>query len=268
MVKKGAYARGYKSKYNKSAAAKHAAAKKKKAAATARAVANARSGGFLGSPEYKFFDSTPGGTIANSNTWTLISQTGAPNVINVPQQGSGQSQRDGRVMHITSISVNGTILLPQDTFSVGKTGTEDQLDEVSMRVILFWDMQTNAADPNPLDVMNANSFKSHRNLQYTNRFIVLKDRHYTVKPQQTESRWDGTNWFKMNGGQVHFRMNKKFPHNPIKVTFKASTGNISDVTDNTIHMMVLWTAPLASAGTLITEGQPSITTRTRIRFKG
>lgn len=268
MVKKGAYARGYKSKYNKSGAVKHAQAKKKKAAATARAVANARSGGFLGSPEFKFFDSTPAGTIATPNQWTLISQTGAPNVMAVPQQGSGQSQRDGRVMHITSISINGEILLPQDTFTAGKTNLEDQLDECDMRVILFWDMQTNAANPTPLDVMAANDIKSHRNLQYTNRFVVFKDRTYKVRPMQTESRWDGTNWFKMNGGKVTFRMNKKFPNNPIKVTFKASTGNLSDVTDNSIHMMVLWNSPLASSGTLITEGQPQIGCRSRIRFKG
>lgn len=214
---------------------------------------NTRTAGFI-DIENKFLDSELT-TTALSTSWASYNPTGTgcTDSISVPAQGDGESERDGRVYHINSIHVKGLISVPASESGAGP------LVDPFVRVVLYWDTQTNGAEAVATDIMDAGGTSdvlAFRNLQNSKRFIVLKDKVMRLRPQKLNE--GAQNLFATTGLQVPFQMNKKFKK-PIKVRCTGTTANVSSVSDNNFGI-----AAIASDISIT----PNIAFQARIRFTG
>ncbi len=147
-------------------------------------------------------------------------------------QGDTGSSRDGRVYYINSIHVRGFIHLPA---AESQTGPQP---DVLARLALVWDTQTNNGQLNAEDVYvtvgageDVNSF---RNLKFSKRFIVLKDKEMRVYRNQTNE--GAANLFAANVVQIPFNFNKKFSK-PIKVRASTTAATVAAITDNSLHLI-------------------------------
>lgn len=204
---------------------------------------NKRTGGFAGQ-EVKFYDETIGSTSLVSNTWSIQSD------ISTPAQGSSPTERDGRVAFIRSVHGKLFITVPN-----GNSSTPP--GDVIVRMVLIWDTQTNQAALSMTDVMEPapNDALEFRNLEYSSRFIVLKDKQLTIRvPFQYEA---GAYYWGLVRRQISF--NKSFKK-PIKVRFAATGANINSVSDNSLQLAI--SALFAPATTV------NYTGTTRVRFTG
>lgn len=196
---------------------------------------NFRTGGFLGI-ENKFLDLNLIGSAINI-TWVGGEEDPAGvDALNAIAQGDGESNRDGRKCVLTQVNVAGRV-----TFAPGAA-----VDGRVVRVMLIWDTQSNGAQLNAEDVMvnTGNISQQFRNLQFSKRFRVLADKKFTFS--QTAL---GTIMEKQ------FHIFKKLPN--IQVIHNGTTGNISTITDNSLHMIA------CASGTLT-----SLSYNSRVRFRG
>ncbi len=216
-------------------------------------AANQRTGGFV-DIENKFLDSELTST-ALAATWTSLnpSGTGCTDSISVPAQGDGESERDGRVFYINSVHVNGFFQIPAAESAVAPPRV------TFVRVILYWDTQTNAAEATATDIMDGGGsvdVLGFRNLQNSKRFIVLKDKLMKITPMSTNE--GAVNLFATGVQQIHFKFNKKFAK-PIKVRTSGTTANVNVCTDNNLGIAALCD---------VTTQAPTIQYQARVRFSG
>lgn len=207
---------------------------------------NIRTGGFLGL-ENKFYDTSIAYTsFSAAETWQLFNP-GTVNCISAPAQGDGESNRDGRKFVITSMHIKGAWRLPT-TVNQTQSGTYP-----SVRIIVYLDKQANGAVPTISQIVqDTGDINSFRNLQYTKRFDVLKDRTYFFTRPQV---YDGTN---IEWGQVvrQFKFNKKFK-TPLEVNMNNTSAGVSGVVDHAIGIVAVSTAD-----------DVAVKYSARIRFKG
>lgn len=214
---------------------------------------NVRTGGFV-DVENKFLDCSYPQT-ALPTSWTAINPAGVgcTGSISVPAQGDGESERDGRVYYINSVHVKGLINVDASESDAGPTGNN------LVRIILYWDTQTNAAEATATDIMDAGAstdYLAFRNLQNSKRFIVLKDKTFNISPEHMNE--GSANLFANSTRVIQFKMNKKFKK-PIKVRTSGTTANVSSCTDNNLGLAAIQTGSGLSA---------ELRYETRIRFSG
>ncbi len=212
-----------------------------------RRLLNQRTGGFLGK-ELKFFD-----VDENAGVFTTTWAVQEPDTTNLTAvaQGDGESNRDGRKYAMHSIHLKGMV-----SFPTTESATAPVADS-SVRLVLVLDTQTNGAQLTATDVMDGGGsvdLLSFRNLQFTKRFKVLWDKLITVKPQGTNE--GAINLFANSNTQRLFSFNKKFAK-PIPVTMKGTTADIANVTDNSIHLIVVGT-----------DASLNLQYQSRLRFTG
>lgn len=215
-------------------------------------IANMRTGGFEGM-ENKFADFTVSDD-AFSLTWAGGEmEDGTALSVSAVAQGDGESQRDGRVYYINSVHIKGFV----------KRTTAEQsatpLPDVLCRIALVWDTQTNGAQLNAEDVFktiaSTEDVNSFRNLQFSKRFIVLKDKHIRVH-LDNQTNEGAIDKFACPDTIIPFTINKKFSK-PIKVRCTGTTAAISSISDNSLH--IIGTAQTASL---------QLTYESRVRFTG
>ena len=226
---------------------------------TARRVSalNARTAGYLGM-ELKFIDYDFTGTVVSTMTGAETDPSGV-GCINVSAQGDGESNHDGRSYVCKSYVIKGLLTLSRQ---------QDQADAVSgtsVRVILLWDKQTNGAQFNAEDVLEVPAgsiVNSFPNLQFRERFVILRDRtfflHYTI------AGTDGTNTISIGGEQHGFNWKGNCPNTAsggtgMRVIATGTTAVVASVGDHSLHMM----AVNAATGAPVTLSYNS-----RIRFTG
>lgn len=198
---------------------------------------NIRTGGFLGM-ESKFLDLAYSATVAATVSGAEADPTGS--CLNPVVQGDGESNRDGRKYVITSVYVKGVLSVTGGT----------SLDDPTVMLTLVQDKQTNGAQLNSEDVLTSPgiAINAMRNLQYIGRFNVLKSMRIDMKPR---SAWNGTAF---STSQTPFEMYVKCK---IPVFCNGTTGDVSTITDNSIHLIA------TSTSTAVTLSYNS-----RIRFQG
>jgi hypothetical protein len=204
---------------------------------------NVRSGGFLGY-EKKFIDTGRTGAIIASAVPGSEIDPNTVNCLNAVAQGDGPQNRDGRKYHILSVHIRGFINFIDETVPYTADHT---------RLLLVLDRQTNAAQLQAEDVLNnsAPATQAFRNLEFTQRFIVLKD--FTLnKPQvgsgATTNTWRATKPFKIN-----YTFKK-----PIAVTCSGTTGNVTAINDNSLHLIAI----------TFNGGSNTLDYHARVRFVG
>ncbi len=208
---------------------------------------NPRIGGFLGM-EKKFFDVELTNT-AFTAAWTPLEP--ATTNLTAVAQGDGESNRDGRKYTIDSIHIKGYVEVALQESNVTPRG------DVLFRLALVIDQQTNGAQLTATDVMDGgqtDDINSFRNLQFTKRFRVLKDK--TIRMAITGVNEGAANLFAEGTRQIPFKMNFTFP-NGLPVTMKGTTADIANVVDNSIHMIGV-----------STDTNGLLNYQSRIRFRG
>ncbi len=211
-----------------------------------------RTGGYT-DIEKKFADFTVSGD-GFTNTWVGGEmEDGTALSVSAVSQGDGESQRDGRVYYIHSVHIKGFVQIP---LSESQTSP---LPDLLARIALVWDTQTNGAQLDAenvfLSVSSALDVNSFRNLQFSKRFIVLKDKLIRL-PVPGQTNEGAANLFAAGIVKIPFKINKTFKV-PIKVRCSGTTAAISSITDNSLHIIGTATATTAQ-----------LTYESRIRFTG
>lgn len=254
-----------------------------------RAIANLRTGGFLGI-ETKYFDVTcfrraiqplydansvmPFGTAGSANS-NLHAET--VYWLNCPGVGSNATQRDGRVITNRSIEIMGTLEWHFYN-AVGITYSRD------IMICLVLDTQVNAG-PSPdtaaaiyqdLLTYDANhrpylATCPRRNLENGSRFRVLATKRHSIRP----AAFLGETATAVHiSGTAPFRFFRRLG---FKTTFQPSSTTVAEsagaIIDNGLYMIAFYGgATLAANNPILTDGYANnyiaLTATARLRFVG
>lgn len=212
---------------------------------------NKRTGGFVGQ-ELKYVDYEYNGTIsttvaaAQSDPATALS-------LSATAQGDGAQQRLGRRVKWRRVHIRGNVL-----FSAQSDVTGHSVPIV--RLILFVDTQTNGSQANPAEVLHDPTdtnldVLAQRNLEFTDRFKVIRDMTLVANGQNMTSDGQTANNFDVMGQMIPFEMHidlKKWT-----ATQKDTTAAIGNLLDNSLHMIAI----AGASGT-------SLRYTSRLRFEG
>jgi len=221
--------------------------------AQARAITNARIGGYLGI-ERKFYDTFLQNSNINapSDASAMEKDPATYLCISAPGQGDGESNRDGRQITVDSCYVTG---------AVNWKPASDQADLPAGAVVAVWlvmDMQTNGAQLNSEDVFENPGADTDlapfvfRDMQYINRFKVLDKALIEFPP--IPGGTDAANTNSTAGCQRAFKLSYQ---KPFIVNFIGTSAGVANVADTSIHV-------LAAA----TETGTEIVYNSRMRFRG
>ncbi len=207
--------------------------------------------------EYKYYDTTRvSASIVSTNDATggEIDPT-TLDTISAPDQGDGESQRDGRSIMIKKVNIKGMVRV---TKQANQTGADIA---PLVFITLVQDKQTNKAQLNSEDVytngtgsasMAATPF---RNLKFISRFTVLKTKMLQINTP--DSVFDGTN-IEQSGRDYFFRMDHEF-RKGMMVNFTGTGAGLTNVIDNSLHMIAYCST---------TALAPTINYVSRIRYLG
>lgn len=186
-----------------------------------------------------------GDTIANSE-W----DPPTANCLNGIAQGNTENEYLGRGYDVMSIMVTGHI--EWKNFVADTTSRYGEL----VRLLLVWDKQTNGAQFNAEDVLlqvtNGSPIDCPRNLEYTHRFIVLKD--MLLKYPAIGFSDGGIDERVKSPFQIFHKFKKS-----VKVLTKDTGATVSSINDNSFHIMAFCSRASSHA---------SLRYVSRIRFHG
>lgn len=157
-----------------------------------------------------------------------------------PVTGDDFNNRSGRKTQVVNIRMRGL-------FAVAVQADQAALDTSPfIRLLLIQDKQTNTAQLNSEDVINAVGVYGLQNPAFFGRFRVLKDK--TFKLGYPIPVYDGTN-IEQSGMHVPFKLNVKF-RKPVTVHFNGTNGGtVADIVDNSFHL-IGWTSVTTLAPTI------------------
>ena len=181
--------------------------------------------------ELKFLDVNSAIAVGGAAASTF----GAGVLLNGLANGNDASSRIGRKVTIKSLYLRWSQL-----FIAGAGGAG------SIRVLIVYDKQANAAAPSITDILLANDFHSPNNLSNRDRFVTICD--VLTDPISTSGDQSGCGAFKKS-------LNLETMFNT------GSAGTVADITTGSIYMFI------AQSGGITTTA-PTFTYRSRIRFTG
>lgn len=174
-----------------------------------------------------------------------IANTGVFTLLNGLTQGDDDDNRHGNEVYATSV---------QGRFVI--SGDAAQLNAMVIRMILFWDQQSNGAAPALADLLDTTVITSavmapyHRDFQ--KRFKILMDKSYVINPILALTTTTGATDTVATVSVINIY--KKFKRK-LSRTVKYDDGNAGDITDiqtNALH--VLFVSSVASNTPAITGG--------------
>lgn len=183
--------------------------------------------------ENKFLDSEKTATNLTQTITAYAPTTGSIGCLSAVAQGDTENERDGRKYTMNSIHIRGAFYL-----SSNNDQSDAQLPAI-VRLAVVIDTQTNGAALTASEVFlpattAAQNVFSFRNLQYSNRFIVLSDKSYTINPVAGAGT-GAVNDFSQVIKQ--FKLNFMIPPKAKMVDTKATAGNVTSITSNSIHLL-------------------------------
>lgn len=199
------------------------------------------------SQETKYFDAAM--LKAPLNRVNLNGATGAwdtseidPVTINtlfLPVLGVDRSNRIGRQVWVTHIEIRGSIYVDPVNINLP---TPSFPDSSIARLILFVDKQTNGVRAKAEDVvymnttLDGNHIADLYNVRYFDRFEILVDETFVLEDANFIQR-EGAMQLNYNGKSLTFHWNVEFLE-PLIINFNnKNNGDISDIVDNSIHMI-------------------------------
>lgn len=255
-------ARKVASQYAASKAARTAVVASRRSMPASRRSKNLRTGGYLGI-EYKFADQLISPTLVVATVAGAEVDPATTNCLNAVAEGDGESERIGRKYTITSVHVQGAV------YRQNRNGQTEFGDANWVKIALIQDTQTNAAQLNSEDVFKSigSGALAFKNLQYAKRFKILHQETVAVPAgcgawklaSQDLMTGTFTGSYDTAGTAVPFSFNKKLN---IPVLCKGTSANVSDITDNSLHMIAM--SNLSAAN----DSGIEIVYQSRVRFVG
>lgn len=183
--------------------------------------------------ERKYFDSSFSGNITEAVTFAGCEADPATlNTLFVPSEGNDINNRVGRKVNVLAIKVKGSIRTPPNA------AADMSNNESRIRLILYQDMQTNAAQAQAEEVISSDgiTYNMFQNTANFGRFRVLKDKRI----QLTNPNISQTGTANANTRAPldrTFKFTIKF-RKPVLVRFNGTNGGtIADIVDNSFHMI-------------------------------
>lgn len=135
----------------------------------------------LARPEKKNFDISATGTIVAAQTTAVVNQ------LFTPDEGTGHTEHQGRKVNVRSLQYwwNGSLAAT----SGGSSG---------LRLVILFDKQTNAATPSTVTAFVTDVLNGARNLDYSERFIVLVDEKINCVGTAGPQSWFISGFRKLN----------------------------------------------------------------------
>lgn len=205
-----------------------------------RAAALLRTGGYA-SRELKFHDEGYTQTLTNDlSSVTALAEHATNNQLCGIAQGSAENQRIARCAYIKSAYIKGHINLPS-------AAAAENNGYASLWLVL--DTQSNAAQMKADDFLvnygTAYSADALQNLQYSDRFKLLKYKRIRFPPRNC---FGNASTSSVGAQDIPFEIYWK---GHIKKEHTGTTANVSDVTNNSIHLIAIRSED-AHASTTIT----------------
>ncbi len=182
--------------------------------------------------ELKFKDgnAVASDTIPNSGEILPIAFTASPTtestvlgtMLNIPQ-GTGETQRIGRVIRVKSVMIRYHCL-------VGG-GTTDIHDEIKLYLVL--DKQCNGGVATIGDILGTGSCLAFRNLQNVNRFKILATRY--IQLSSAAGAGNGTT----NLFEGHIQDGQIIVRGDWPIEYSGTTGAISELRSNNIFLLAI-----------------------------
>lgn len=225
---------------------KHGATPTTTTTSTAIVPGITRTSGFYGrffpsGTEYKFFDTAvTGGAMAA--TGTILNTS-----LNLVDQGNAENNVIGRSMVIKSIYMRCRIREPDSSNAT----QGNVINNDSFRIVLLLDKQANGAAPTIAQIFEQATIRGHLNLEYSQRFVVLKEFHGSLN---STINHNGTVFFS-GGSEKYWTWYRKCE---IPVEFGVMAGANRVIGEIRSNNLVLVT--FSAAGTALLEHT------TRIRF--
>lgn len=231
----------------------------------ALAVLSRRTAGYVGL-ERKFLDASLANTAlvapTDASGGEIDANVNCSGCLSAPAIGDGPSNRDGRQISISNITIKGSIdINPQS----GITSAADTVPDIFIALVL--DKQTNGAQLNSEDVFenplggNLTATQVFRALDNRERFQVLKTKRITAKDIAGSiiPFFEDPN-VSQQGVKIPFSMYKSFGKG-LKVNFLAglTTATVNAVADNSLHLIAYCSD---------TSTAPSVSYNSRMRFYG
>lgn len=225
--------------------------------AARKALANRRTAGYLGI-EHKFWDTAiVAQTIAQPNNCIngRVNIFGS-NVISMPPQGDGPSERDGKKWVCESLQIKG---------SFHTAGVETQgapADDILIYMAVVLDKQANGANllsesvfTNPAAVLETNT-AVFRNLEFNHRFRVLMAKR--VKQKRHHTNEGASNLFASGAHVIPFDEFIPF-RRPMEALLSAQTSVIANCVKEAVHVI---------AFAYCNTSQVIMNANIRLRFQG
>jgi hypothetical protein len=184
-----------------------------------------RTGGFFGNlyrprglgPELKVIDNST----ANYTTTTA----GALGLLNGVAQGSDYTNRIGRKIMMKSLLFRlCTTPTPGVTSSSPKGCT--------VRVIVFYDHQTNGAPPAVTDILNGATYLQPTNLNNRDRFIILMDKFIACEAYLNAASV-------LNTGAPKTHVLKKYIKMSKDVVFQNTSNAVADIASGSLYSLII-----------------------------
>lgn len=221
------------------------------------AYRNQRTGGVLGI-ETKFWDTakTAGALTATGNATGGNHDPSITECLNSVAQGNGAQQREGSVMSMKSIFVNGSIRWAALT----NQNTAHNIGNVFVALVL--DTQTNGSITVSENIYKNESGQGElaiaplRNISNTDRYKVLRMK--IIQAPVLPISYDGTN-MEVQGGSVPFTLSYNLAGMKCKFKTDSTDGTVGTMRDNSLHI-IAWTNNSSVAQTIYYNS--------RLRFVG
>lgn len=231
--------------------------------AATKAVANYRTGGYMGA-EIKFLDNALNGSIISNlpNLSDGLQDPANIDCLNAPDQGSGPQNREGRKIFMKSIHISGSVIfVPQFDNTVVPT-----IPDVYLALVL--DTQTNKTQMSSGDCFTNPGGTSDtitcpfRDLEYTSRFKVLKKWH--MRGPDLDLDVTGATTHETIGKVCHFEMHRKLYNIPVTFVGNAVPNTVGNIMDNSLHLVAFCNG--ATDGDDQTAIQVNLSYNARLRF--
>jgi len=196
-----------------------------------------RTMGAMSQTEMKYFTSFLTTTaIATGTSWTVSDMDPSPgDCLFFPVEGSDVDNRIGRRVNVVRLQIRGVLIVPTDQ------DAPDVLSNPSVRVILYIDQQTNAAQSTGDQVMEQYQvsvpgvFTGFQNVANFGRFRVLRDKIY--RGNTVTAGTDGASTLSICAATIPFKISVRFP-GTLPVKFNATNGgSVADIVDNSFHLL-------------------------------
>jgi len=218
---------------------------------------NLRTGGFSGR-ELKYVDYQLAAQDISA-TWTGGELDPATTLcLNTVTQGTGESQRIGKKITMTGVTIKGFI------YNAASESIGAPSSDALCRIALVLDAQTNKAQLNAEDVFEVDptvDFVAHREQEYTQRFQVLKDKIIRLPTSNALMNEGAANLFAVGQVMIPFKINYNFKQ-PCHVNFVSSAdpATVAEIADYSLHLIGVYTGAVAVV--------PKITYHSRLRYLG